>query len=556
MESGRVPEPSRPVTGTPARPKVERFGRYHLIECIGRGGMAEVFRAVTQGVEGFRRTFVVKRILAEKASSPTFIRMFTEEARISALLHHPNIVQVYDFGQVGTSYFLAMEYLQGKDLASVRRVLRASNLAVPPNLAAFIAHEVAVALDYAHALRTSSGQPLGIVHRDVTPSNIMLLVTGGVKVLDFGIAKAASAVHAHSSGRVKGKFGYLSPEQARTEEVDGRSDLFALGITLWEMLTGRRLFAGANELETLRNVLQKPIPAPSTVRPGIPADLDRVALRALERDVGRRYQDAAEMAADLELVLRDTHTESQSLRRLLAELFGEESSSLSADIPELPEDLAPPPQPASSGPSLQIEVVEEQAPPITRARTLAPPFGVATTSSPALPELRPRRPRALVAAVAAVVALAAVGGLYALVRRSGQPPPPALAVASATAARPAPGAAAPAPTPPAPSVEPLPAKIRLELDSSPRGADVRGSGGELLGVTPLALEVPRGQERRAFTIAKDGYRNASYELVPDRDSSAFIELPRLRAPAHASSSHHRHGTRARDLGDGLTLDPF
>src|SRR5262245_10883452 len=285
MESGRVPD-TRPVDtrppeeGAAARPKVERFGRYYLLERIGRGGMAEVFRAVTQGVEGFRRMFVVKRILSEKAKSPEFIRMFGDEARISALLHHPNIVQVYDFGQVEVSYFLAMEYLAGKDLASVMRVLRASKLAVPSGLAAFIAQQVALALGYAHTLRGSNGQPLGIVHRDVTPSNIMLLHAGGVKVLDFGIAKATAAAESfRTSGKVKGKFSYLAPEQARSEEVDARADLFTLGVTLWEMLTGRRLFADANELETLRNVLQKPVPAPSTLRPGIPPELDRVVLK-------------------------------------------------------------------------------------------------------------------------------------------------------------------------------------------------------------------------------------------------------------------------------------
>jgi serine/threonine protein kinase len=186
------------------QPRLEKFGRYFLLERIATGGMAEVYRAVTNGVEGFRRTFVVKRILAEKAASPTFVKMFIDEARICALLHHPNVVQVYDFGNVHGSYFLAMEYLQGKDLSSLLRVLRAAKASVPAGLAAFIAREAANGLHYAHSLHGANGQKLGIVHRDVTPSNVMLLFPGGVKVLDFGIAKAATEAAKSEGEGVKG----------------------------------------------------------------------------------------------------------------------------------------------------------------------------------------------------------------------------------------------------------------------------------------------------------------------------------------------------------------
>jgi serine/threonine protein kinase len=413
------------------RPRMERFGRYYLLERIGKGGMAEVFRAVTQGAEGFRRTFVVKRIVHEKASSPSFIRMFCDEARISALLHHPNVVQVYDFGHVNGSYFLAMEYLAGRDLSSVNRVLRASNLAVPPSLAAFIAQQVALGLHYAHALHDSSGRSLGIVHRDVTPSNIMLLHAGGVKILDFGIAKASSLAEAGESERgiVKGKFAYLSPEQGRGDPIDGRSDLFALGVTLWEMLTGKRLFSGASDFETLRNVLGRPVAPPSIVRAGVPAELDRVVMRALERDRDRRYATGEEIANDLDQFLRDARYESQSLRRFLGELFGDESSSLSLDVPELPpdEEAAVPAAPQARDPSLQLDITESTPPPLVA------------------PAWWRRRPSIVAAAVLGVAALAVGVGLGA--SRHGRAPaappsPPALA--------PAPTAAAVAPQPPLP----------------------------------------------------------------------------------------------------------
>jgi serine/threonine protein kinase len=443
------------------RPHFERFGRYFLVDRIAIGGMAEVYRAVTQGAEGFRRTFVVKRILADKASSPTFIRMFCDEARISALLHHPNIVQVYDFGHVKGSYFLAMEYLPGKDLSSLMRVLRAAKAAVPPALAAYIAREAAFGLHYAHTLRSSGGQGLGIVHRDVTPSNIMLLFAGGVKLLDFGIAKAATAASAAGEKEgIKGKFGYLAPEQARGADVDARADVFALGVTLWEMLVGRRLFAGKEELETLRNVLQKPVPPPSSLRPEIPPELDRIVLRALERTRERRYATAEEMARDCDAVLAKLRADSQTLRAFLNDLFAEESSSLSLDVPELPDELfadPAPPEPSSSAvprddQSLEIEVIDPSAP-HGRTRTPAPPFGVIAADATSFAAGRRARlgPRALWLAGGLLAAVALVSlGLARQEHHAPQQalaaPPPATVPSVEAVPPPAPPEAAPAPT--------------------------------------------------------------------------------------------------------------
>ncbi len=467
MESGSVALTTSSTGVRPAPPRLEKFGRYFLLEKIATGGMAEVYRAVTHGVEGFRRTFVVKRILAENAASPTFIRMFCDEARISALLHHPNIVQVYDFGHVSGSYFLAMEYLLGKDLSSLMRFLRAAKASVPPALATFIAREAAIGLHHAHTLRGTSGQPLGIVHRDVTPSNIMLLYAGGVKLLDFGIAKVGATTGASSEGEgVKGKFGYLSPEQARGADVDGRADVFALGVTLWEMLTGRRLFAGKNDLETLRNVLQRPVPPPSSVRPGIPAALDRIVLRALERTRERRYQSADELARDCDAVLRDDRADGQTLRAFLNDLFAEESSSLSLEVPELPEELfadaVSVPVPSDSAvprddQSLEIEVIDRTGP-HSRARTPAPPFGVIAADGASL-RLAGRRivvsRRALVAGAVGLAAVALVS--LGLARQHHHAPPPVAIAAPVRAVAPTPVAAREPPVVlPAPVTAPTP----------------------------------------------------------------------------------------------------
>jgi serine/threonine-protein kinase len=479
MESGLVTQETGGEAGD-LRPRFERFGRYFLVDRLAVGGMAEVYRAVTQGVEGFRRTFVVKRILADKAKSPTFIRMFIDEARICAALHHPNVVQVYDFGHVDGSYFLAMEYLQGKDLSSLMRVLRAAKTSVPPGLAAFVGREAAVGLHYAHTLKGSNGQPLGIVHRDVTPSNIMLLFAGGVKLLDFGIAKAATAASVAGEGDgVKGKFGYLAPEQARNGDVDGRADVFALGVTMWEMLAGRRLFAGKDEVETLRNVLQKPVPPPSAHRPEVPPALDRIVLRALDRNRDKRYQSADEMAKDCDAVLANLRADSQTLRAFLNDLFAEESSSLSQNIPELPEELfadmaeaGTPGTRDERAPSLEIEVVDPTGA-HGRTRTPAPPFGVIATDAD---ELEGPRRRSAVRWIGVIVVAGTVLVTLGLTRQRHAAPPPAAAIAApAPVAVEPPPAPAPAPAVAAPAAAPTPpaagAAVEAQADkaSSDRG---------------------------------------------------------------------------------------
>jgi serine/threonine protein kinase len=313
------------MASDPTRPAPEHYGRYRLIEQIGRGGMAEVYRAYVEGMEGWKDTFVIKRIRPEKSDSPELVQMFCDEARICALLDHPNIVQVYDFGQVGGAYFMAMEYLRGRDLAVVMRALRLRLGAVPPPVAARVAQQAALGLEHAHEARLPDGRPAEIVHRDVTPSNIMLLTGGGVKVLDFGIAKAGALSHAPVPAKrhVKGKLAYLSPEQVRNGALDGRSDVFSLGVVLWEMLAGQRLFAAENEQATLRNVLLAPVPPPSSKRREVPPALDAIVARALERDRDARFPSAAAMAEALDAALAPQLDPDDGVRRLMNELFGE-----------------------------------------------------------------------------------------------------------------------------------------------------------------------------------------------------------------------------------------
>ncbi len=254
--------------------------------------MAEIFLAQSHGPEGFEKQVVIKRIRAALADDPSFVQMFIAEARVASKLNHANLVHIFDFDRHEDSYYLAMEYVRGKSLAEMHRRARSAGREIPPVLAAQIGLEVARGLGYAHRLN-DHGHPLGLVHRDVTPHNVLLSYEGAVKLTDFGIAKASN--RASTAGMLKGKFAYMSPEQSRGEPVDPRTDLFALGITLWELLTGGRLFDGDSDVAVLRAVQEREILSPSAVNPAVDPALSDAVMSALQRDPARRIRTAAEL---------------------------------------------------------------------------------------------------------------------------------------------------------------------------------------------------------------------------------------------------------------------
>jgi len=256
---------------------------------LAEGGMAEIFLAQSHGPEGFEKQVVIKRIRSALADDPSFVQMFIAEARVASKLNHANVVHIFDFDRHEDSYYLAMEYVRGKSLAEVHRRSRSVGRPFPPVLAAQIGLEVARGLAYAHRL-TEHGQPLGLVHRDVTPHNVLLSYEGAIKLTDFGIAKASN--RASTAGMLKGKFAYMAPEQARGDPVDSRTDLFALGITLWELLTGGRLFDGDSDVAVLRAVQEREIAPPSSLNPGVEPALSDVVMKALQRDPAARFQNA------------------------------------------------------------------------------------------------------------------------------------------------------------------------------------------------------------------------------------------------------------------------
>jgi eukaryotic-like serine/threonine-protein kinase len=254
--------------------------------------MAEIFLAQSHGPEGFEKQVVIKRIRSALADDPSFVQMFIAEARVASKLNHANVVHIFDFDRHEDSYYLAMEYVRGKSLAELHRRARTLQHPFPPVLAAQICLEVARGLAYAHRL-TEHGQPLGLVHRDVTPHNVLVSYEGAVKLTDFGIAKASN--RASTAGMLKGKFAYMAPEQARGEAVDSRTDLFALGITLWELLTGARLFDGDSDVAVLRAVQDRQILSPSAVNRTVDPALAEVVMTVLQRDPARRFQTATEL---------------------------------------------------------------------------------------------------------------------------------------------------------------------------------------------------------------------------------------------------------------------
>ena len=314
-------EPVQPQL-KPAVVTTTMFGRYKLLGRIGEGGMAEVYRALMTGPEGFERELVLKRILPRLSETGDFKTMFIREAKISALLLHPNIVQIYEFGEAEGAYFIAMENVQGVTLREALTTLRREQRAMPYLVAADIARQICIGLDYAHTLHGPDGRALEIVHQDISPTNIMLAYTGTVKILDFGIARAASfAEEEAKKGLIKGKVSYLSPEQIHVRPFDARADVFALGVVFHEMLTGRRLFQAKNDIGKMRQLLAAPIAPPSAMNATIPRELDRIVMRALSIDVTQRFQSVADMASDLERTLIAARYSSRELSKLLHGLF-------------------------------------------------------------------------------------------------------------------------------------------------------------------------------------------------------------------------------------------
>jgi serine/threonine protein kinase len=302
------------------------FGKYHLLERLAVGGMAEVFLAKAFGAAGFERMLVIKKILPHMSEDEEFIAMFIDEARIASTLSHSNIVQIHELGKEAGDYYIAMEFCHGKDLSRAQEKLIQRKSAMPIPLAVLIASRICEGLEYAHRKADSQGRGMSIIHRDVSPGNILMTYDGDVKIIDFGIAKAANRMGRTTAGTLKGKFGYMSPEQVRGLRLDHRSDIFSVGILLYEMLTGERLFGAESDFGTLEKVRNATVVPPTVYNSKIPRALEQVVLRALARQPQERYEWASDMQEDLVrfLMVEGSLTTGKSLAAFMRELFARE----------------------------------------------------------------------------------------------------------------------------------------------------------------------------------------------------------------------------------------
>ncbi len=466
--------PGATPADAPTYPALEAQG-YRVLGAVARGGMAEILLAERAGAAGIKKTLVLKRLLPEYARDADFVKMFRNEARIAIELQNANIVSVFEFGEADGQLFLAMEYVHGWELARILGACARMEIQIPLEIALHIGIEISKALAYAHDKTNAEGQSLKIVHRDVNPANVLVSTDGEVKLADFGIARAAA--HAKSTAGVwlKGKIPYMSPEQARAQPIDAQSDLFSLGIVLWEMLAVRRLFRAPNDdrAALLIMVREAKTPPLRSVRPDVPKDVEAIVSRALEPDKTRRYATARELQAALNVALRlRPSVSSGDVRAFLASL-----------------DLPPPLSAATALQGERTELVSAfPQPNDTRVAVSIP------AAKPALRSSRSRWPL-LVLGPALVVSF----GLSVAVARRFLPP-----------AAPAGAATGPA---------------RLEVRSSKPGATVFIDGTER-GKTPLVLEdlVPRVVDIKVSSSTGRGEYRRTIDLSSYRDLVLDVAL--------------------------------
>ena len=471
-----------------------------MLGVLGTGGMSEIFL----GREPSGRLVVIKRILPHLARQPNFVSMFLDEARIGSLIHHPNVVEVYELGQVGLDLFMVMEYLEGENGSSLLRRLVARNDRLSYALAAYIVARACRGMEAAHTQCDEAGKPLALVHRDISPPNVFLTYDGQVKVLDFGIAMAAQRLAQTATGELKGKFQYMSPEQCRGEPLDERSDVFSLGILLWELSTQRQLFSRPNELLVLKAVCEDPIPSPSRNASDYPEFLESMCNKALERDKSRRYATAAAMADELEaavgMLMPPGADPAKALAEELERLFDDRIAEKRRIARQAVAGVA-----VGAIPSTEADqsVVVPAAAQYTRT------YG---TRIRAL--IRRRIPVSLVAGVVALALFVAVG-LPLLLGQDRRE-------------------AAAAPTAPAPEVRvvevpvgpaqpPVAADITIRIETKPKDAKVTVEGVEH-GKTPIDLTFPRGDSKVRVEVRRRGYHPLDVDVTLDRDQQLMFSL--------------------------------
>ncbi|MCB9597881.1 MAG: serine/threonine protein kinase [Sandaracinaceae bacterium] len=505
----------------------ERIGRYHIVGYLAAGGMAEILLGKLLGPGGFEQAVVIKRALPHLARQSEFRDMFLDEARVVARIQHPNVVSVTELGEDDEHLFMVMEYLAGESVVGLVKRLGTRGEELPLDVALYIVTQVLAGLHAAHELTDEDGAPLQLVHRDVSPQNLLVTYDGRVKLLDFGIAKFHDRSVETSTGHLKGKFAYMSPEQCTDDVIDRRSDVFSTGIVLWELLARERLFKRANELLCWKAIVEDPTPrladhVPDDLRP-LPEGLDDIVMRALAKSPDGRPATAADLRRDLLGVLREIDPSEKAKDRLVA-LMEACFEDRIAEKRELLRRVRSG-DTVTSIPSAEVDVDEAieptvaapQVPAATRAPTGVPRWGIAAGVG-----------LAVVALVGLVLVLAAeppAGGATPTAA------PPVTVLPTAPPARPAlqlPPALPPAPPP---TTEPVPdLTIVVEMQTSPPGAQVVDAQDEVRCETPCRVELPRGDEEVTLRLRLAGYQERAETLVPDMNQRVRASLVRARVP--------------------------
>src|SRR5690554_1213589 len=348
----------------------QTFGKYRLIEKIGKGGMAEVYLATQHGdLAGFEKQVALKMMSQNLSDREDLVIMFLDEARIAAQLNHPNIVHVYDLGRVEDTLYIAMEYVEGKDLRRICEQGIDQDNFLSREFAARIIADAAAGLHYAHSSTDNQGQPRNIVHRDVTPQNILVSMDGQIKVADFGVAKAEDRLGHTRVGQRKGKLSYMSPEQFEASKVDARSDVYALGILLYETTVQTRLFRGRSDFETMSLIANSQVTPPRELRPDYPEELEAIVMRALQKDLDKRYQSALELQTALEdwLHAQEKRVGPAEISAYMHQIFPVQPKAPAEELP-----LPQAPDPRAATPAAEAAAPQAQPAPVTAAPRSAP----------------------------------------------------------------------------------------------------------------------------------------------------------------------------------------
>lgn len=567
----------------------EIFGKYSLERKLAVGGMAEIFLAAYVGPEGFKKNVAIKRILPNLTEDPDFVTMFLDEARLAARFSHPNIVQIFELGQVKGTYFVAMEYVHGLSTSRILKECLKKNTHLPFEYAAKIVSFACEGLEYAHSFTDADGTPLNLIHRDVSPQNLMLTYDGVVKVLDFGIAKAARNLYQTRTSTLKGKAAYMSPEQISLKHgLDRRSDIFALGIVLYEFLTGQRPFNGETELEIMLSIVQQEPAHPQILEPDIPDDLCAILLKALAKDREKRYQTCRELRSDLEqfLINRKILVDGYTLGAFLRELVppGDQGVGYSLPTPSRPEmakpgeaagskprsarsGRTPPRAPAAKGEdaptvltpsemfrlSQNIQKTETASAAAVTSPVPPPPprrSGSKTGQrAPAIPKQRGGRQNLVLAAsILGLFVLIGVGGAYLLFG-----PPPA------DPSRPGASDAGPSPIPPPEPAPPADAGAAVaEPDEGPKAPEAPDAGAERAAdpgpVLPADPGRPDAGGKRNLTAEEERRQRREEERRRREEEKRKAEEEKRRAEEERRRKEEEERRLAMSQGGFLKID--